>query len=190
MMECYQAYADYNDMMRLVEEMFRYVALRGLRHARRSATRARRSTSAPHWQRVSIPEAIDERTGIDIMRVTELGPLPGGHSRGRAAGRPEAELGASRSTSCSASMSQPLLIQPTFIIDHPVPLSPLAKKRPDQPLLGRALRADHRRHGTGQRFHRAERPDRPGAALSGAGPRLQRRRRRSSADGYATISTR
>src|SRR4029079_5192694 len=88
----------------------------------------------PDWQRVSIPEAIDEKTGIDIMRVTELAPL---QEAIRAAGLrvdPKPSWG-KQVDELFSEYVQPLLIQPTFVIDHPVPLSPLAKKRPDPPLM-------------------------------------------------------
>jgi lysyl-tRNA synthetase class 2 len=133
MMECYQAYADYNDMMELVEELFRYIA-REVCGTTAISYRGQMIDFGPNWERVSIPEAIVERTGIDIMRVTELEPL---QDAIRAAGlRVEPKPNwAKQVDELFSEYVQPLLIQPTFIVDHPVPLSPLAKKRPDQPLL-------------------------------------------------------
>src|SRR5438034_2208395 len=124
MMECYQAYADYNDIMGLVEDMFRYIAL----EVCGSSTiefQGQTIDFGPQWQRVSIPEAIDEKTGIDIMRITELAPL---QAAIRAAGLrvdPKPSWG-KQVDELFSEYVQPLLIQPTFIIDHPVPLSPLA----------------------------------------------------------------
>src|SRR4029078_10853303 len=74
MMECYQAYADYNDIMQLVEDMFRYVALE-VCGSTTIEFQGQTIDFGPAWQRVSIPEAIDEKTGIDIMAITELEPL-------------------------------------------------------------------------------------------------------------------
>jgi len=133
MMECYQAYADYNDIMELVEELFRYVA-REVCGTTAIVYQGQTIDFGPNWQRVSIPEAIAERTGIDIMRVTELEPL---QEAIRAAGlRVEPKPNwAKQVDELFSEYVQALLIQPTFIVDHPVPLSPLAKKRPDQPFL-------------------------------------------------------
>jgi lysyl-tRNA synthetase, class II len=133
MMECYQAYADYHDIMRLVEELFRYVA-REICGTTSISYQGRTIDFGPDWQRVSIPEAIAERTGIDIMRITELGPL---QQAIRDAGlRVENKPSwAKQVDELFSEYVQPLLIQPTFVIDHPVPLSPLAKKRPDLPAL-------------------------------------------------------
>jgi lysyl-tRNA synthetase class 2 len=133
MMECYQAYADYHDIMRLVEDLFRYVA-REVCGTTTISYQGQMIDFGPDWRRVSIPEAIDERTGIDIMRVTELGPL---QQAIRDAGlRVENKPSwAKQVDELFSEYVQPLLIQPTFIIDHPVPLSPLAKKRPDLPAL-------------------------------------------------------
>lgn len=133
MMECYQAYADYHDIMRLVEELFRAVALAV--HGTTVITYQGQSIDfGPDWQRVSIPEAIAEKTGIDILQVTELAPL---QAAIRAAGlRVDSKPSWGKQVDeLFSEYVQPLLIQPTFILDHPVPLSPLAKKRPDQPLL-------------------------------------------------------
>ena len=181
MMECYQAYADYNDIMRLVEDMFRYVALE-VCGSTTIEFQGQTIDFGPDWQRVSIPEAIDEKTGIDIMRVTELEPL---QAAIRAAGlrvELEAELGQAGRRAvqriCAAAAD------PADLYHRPPGAALAAGQEAARPAAAdRALRADHRRHGIGQRLHRAERPDRPGAALSGAGPRLQRRRQRSSADG-------
>jgi lysyl-tRNA synthetase, class II len=133
MMECYQAYADYHDIMRLVEDLFRYVA-REVCGTTTISYQGQTIDFEPDWRRVSIPEAIDERTGIDIMRVTELEPL---QQAIRDAGlRVENKPNwAKQVDELFSEYVQPLLIQPTFIIDHPVQLSPLAKKRPDLPAL-------------------------------------------------------
>src|SRR5262245_21997140 len=133
MMECYQAYADYNDIMQLVEELFRHVALE-VCGTTQISYQGQSIDLGPRWARVSIPEAIEERTGIDILRVTELAPL---QAAIQSAGlRVEAKPSwAKQVDELFSTYVQPLLIQPTFIIDHPVPLSPLAKKRPDRPTL-------------------------------------------------------
>ena len=133
MMECYQAFADYNDIMALVEEMFRAI-VQAVHGTTTIEYQGQTIDFGKRWDRVSIPEAIVEKTGIDIMQITELVPL---QQAIRAAG-----LKVDNKPSWGKQVDelfseyiQPLLIQPTFIIDHPVPLSPLAKKRPDQPML-------------------------------------------------------
>jgi lysyl-tRNA synthetase, class II len=133
MMECYQAYADYSDMMALVEELCRAIAL-AVTGTTSITYRDQLIDFAPDWQRVSIPESISERTGIDIMQITELAPL---QEAIRAAGlRVDTQpTWGKQVDELFSTYVQPLLIQPTFVLDHPVPLSPLAKRRPDQPLL-------------------------------------------------------
>ncbi|HWQ11238.1 MAG TPA: lysine--tRNA ligase [Roseiflexaceae bacterium] len=133
MLECYQAYADYNDIMALVEELFRTLALE-LTGGTQITFQGQTIDFGPAWQRVSIPEAIAEKTGIDILEVTELGPL----QEAIRAGGLRVDLKPSWAKQVDELFStyvQPLLVQPTFLLDHPVPLSPLAKRRPDQPLL-------------------------------------------------------
>jgi lysyl-tRNA synthetase, class II len=129
MMECYQAYADYNDIMQLVEDLYRAVALE-VCGTTQISYQGQMIDVEPRWARVSIPESIEERTGIDILRITELEPL---QAAIRAAGlRVEAKPSwAKQVDELFSTYVQPLLIQPTFVIDHPVALSPLAKKRPD-----------------------------------------------------------
>jgi lysyl-tRNA synthetase class 2 len=133
MMECYQAYADYNDVMRLVEDMFRYIAVE-VSGSTKISYQGQVIDFDPEWDRVSIPEAIDEKTGIDIMKITELEPLQAAIRAANLRVEPKPSWGKQVDELFSECV-QPLLIQPTFILDHPVPLSPLAKKRPDQPLL-------------------------------------------------------
>jgi lysyl-tRNA synthetase, class II len=133
MMECYQAYADYHDIMRLVEDMSRYVAQEVL-GTTTITYQGQTLDFAPDWERVSIPESIEERTGLDIMRLDELAPL---QAAIRAAGlRVELQPSwAKQVDELFSTFVQPLLIKPTFVIDHPLALSPLAKKQPDQPRL-------------------------------------------------------
>ena len=133
MLECYQAFADYNDIMALVEEMFRTLA-RELTGSTQITFQGQTIDFGPSWQRVSIPEAIVEKTGVDILEITELGPLQQAIRESGLRVDPKPSWG-KQVDELFSEYVQPLLIQPTFILDHPVPLSPLAKKRPDQPLL-------------------------------------------------------
>lgn len=133
MMECYQAFADYSDIMQLVEDMFRTIAQHvcGTTHV---TYQEHEIDFGPVWQRVSIPEALVEHTGVDILAHTTLETL---QAAIRAQGL---KLDAKPSwgkqvDELFSEYVQPRLIQPTFIIDHPVALSPLAKRRPDNALL-------------------------------------------------------
>jgi lysyl-tRNA synthetase class 2 len=131
MMECYQAYADYADMMRLVEGLMREMCM-AVNGSTSAIYQGQTLEFGATWPRLPMSEAIAERTGIDISTVSELGPL---HAAIAANG-----LKVERKTTWAKQVDelfseyvQPLLVQPTFIIDYPVDLSPLAKRKPDDP---------------------------------------------------------
>ena len=132
MMEVYQAYADYNDVMALLEEMVSTVAMQVLGTTEVEYNGNTIDLKAP-WPRRSLRQAILEESGIDY----DLYPTAEGlYEAVRAQGiRPEP--GASRAKLIDMLLSEfvePKLIQPTFLVDYPVEMSPLAKrKRDDEP---------------------------------------------------------
>ncbi len=131
MMECYQAYADYTDMMRLVEELMAEMCL-AVNGTTLATYQGHTVDFAGAWQRLPMAEAIAERTGIDIAALDELGAL---HEAIAAAGLRVERKGTwgKQVDELFSEFVQPLLIQPTFITDYPVVLSPLAKRKPDDP---------------------------------------------------------
>ncbi len=131
MMECYQAFADYHDMMRLVEEMLREMAV-AVTGSALVPFQGHQLDFGCDWPRIPMAAAIAERTGIDIAQIHELDALQ--------AAIIAADLKVERKLTWAKQVDelfsvyvQPLLIQPTFITDYPVELSPLAKRKPEQP---------------------------------------------------------
>jgi lysyl-tRNA synthetase class 2 len=133
MMECYQAYADYRDIMELVESMVRDITMevRGTLQIEYGGEKI--DLSGP-WPRIPLCQAIEEATGIDVLAFSDADPL-------RAAIR-EKKMGPGDSPTWAMLVDdlfsdhvEPALVQPTFITDHPVEMSPLAKRSPDDPRL-------------------------------------------------------
>ncbi|HEU4428080.1 MAG TPA: amino acid--tRNA ligase-related protein, partial [Myxococcota bacterium] len=133
MLECYQAYADYTDMMALVQAMIVDAAQAALG-----------TLSVPHaggtlelggaWKRVTMADAIREATGIDILAETNLESLRRAAARAGIA-RSDAPTWALLVDEIFSAKVEPALIQPTFVTHHPTELSPLAKRAPEDPRL-------------------------------------------------------
>jgi lysyl-tRNA synthetase, class II len=134
MLEYYQAYADYSDMMRLTEDMISGVVqetLGGLTLERAGLT----LDFTPPFPRVSFIGGIRERCGLDLRTATteemravllRSGADPAA-VRDLAGGRLQDEV--------FKRVLEPHLQQPTFVIDYPKPLSPLAKEHRTDPQL-------------------------------------------------------
>jgi lysyl-tRNA synthetase class 2 len=133
MLECYQAYADYTDMMELVQ---------GLLCA--TAQEVLGSLSVPHgtgaielggaWRRVTMRDALHEATGVDILEATDLASLR--RALAAAGIEPgEAPTWAQLVDEVFSAKVEPGLVQPTFVTHHPTELSPLAKRAPEDPRL-------------------------------------------------------
>jgi lysyl-tRNA synthetase, class II len=127
MMECYQAYSDYHDMMRLVEEMFVQVASTVL-----GTTRITRDGAvidfAPPWRRLQLREAVVTHCGIDFEDYSDAASL---RARMMEMGM-EVEAGKARGRLIDELLStfvEPNITQPTFLLDYPVDMSPLAKRK-------------------------------------------------------------
>jgi lysyl-tRNA synthetase class 2 len=127
-LEFYWAYADYEQVMRLTEEMIAYVADEVL--GRRQITYQGRTVSLePGWPRMPLAEAIAEFTSIDInAHPTAEALLAAMQARGLAA-NPTATRG-KLIEGLLGDYVEKHLQQPTFIIDYPRDISPLAKARP------------------------------------------------------------
>jgi lysyl-tRNA synthetase, class II len=132
MMELYVAYRDYDWMMDLVEELVESVAL-ALHGTTTVEFGGHQISLARPWKRVPLFEAIKRRTGHDLY----------GRSRDELAAIAE-ELGLDTDSSMGSGKLideifgeyvEPRLIQPTFITDYPVELSPLAKRHRETPGL-------------------------------------------------------
>ncbi len=136
MMECYQAYADYNDMMKLVEEMISYIAqeVKGTQVITYQGTEI---DLTPPWPRIPLLDAIAEYTGIDVNRFPDRESLA---AEMRAQGY-EVDATASRGRliddlkSAMFRKGIPALRQALFLTDYPLEISPLAKQHPEFPGL-------------------------------------------------------
>jgi lysyl-tRNA synthetase class 2 len=131
MMEFYMAYADYNDVMDLTEEMVAYVAQEVLGTLQITYD-GNEIDLTPPWSRISLRQAIKEKTGIDYKKYPEAESLY--HAICEMGGNiePKATWG-KLVDSLLKNYVRPTLIQPTFLIDYPIEISPLAKKKSDDP---------------------------------------------------------
>jgi len=140
MLEFYQAYADYHDMMTTVEAMISGV----VEHTTGSPRLERDGTTldfTPPWARVSFVEAIQERAGVDVRTASEpeLRALLARRRRD-AADDPDAQpldllTGGKLVDEVFKTYAEPHLVQPTLVIDHPKVLSPLARVHRGDPAL-------------------------------------------------------
>jgi lysyl-tRNA synthetase class 2 len=131
MIEFYMAYADYNDVMDLTEEMVAYVAQEVLGTLQITYD-GNEIDLTPPWSRIPLRQAIKEKTGIDYREHPEAESLY--HAIREIDGDVEPKATWSKLVdSLLKKHVRPKLIQPTFLIDYPIEISPLAKKKPDDP---------------------------------------------------------
>jgi lysyl-tRNA synthetase class 2 len=133
MMECYQAYADYRDMMELTEGLVGEMAERAVGSTRVEHRGAKLDLGAP-WPRVRLCDAIAEATSVDVLAAPDLASLR--EAVRRAGLEPgDAPTWATLVDALLAAHVEPRLVQPTFVTDYPRELSPLAKRSPEDPRL-------------------------------------------------------
>ncbi len=126
--EVYQAYVDYSDIMRLVEELWYTVAQQVLGTSTLSY-QGHAIDLAPPWRRVTLRDAILEASGVDIAANSDVETL---QRRVRELGL-DADIKPTWGKQVDELLTEcvePKLIQPTFVLDYPVEVSPLAKKQP------------------------------------------------------------
>jgi lysyl-tRNA synthetase, class II len=128
MMECYQAYADYEDIMTLVEEMMHFIALE-VKGSPRITYQGHDIDLTPPWPRIRLLDAIAEFTGIDVDLFPDKESLAAAM---RASGyEADPKLGRGRLIDdLKGAMFRkniPALRQAIFLTDYPRDISPLAK---------------------------------------------------------------
>ena len=136
MLEIYEAYADYCDMMDLTESLVSETAERVL-----GSTRVERDGKtfdlAPPWHRRSMTELIEERTGVNIELAADLESLRAAVEQAGVQGLApgDAPSWATLVDELFSKTVEPDLFSPTFVVDYPVDLSPLAKRSEENPQL-------------------------------------------------------
>lgn len=131
MLELYQAYTDYHGVMALLEEMVPAVARQALGTTTIEYNGNQIELSGP-WPRLSLREAIRTESGIDYDLYPTAAEL---YEAVRAIGM-YADPNSTRAKLIDGLLSEyvePKLIQPTFLLDYPVEMSPLAKRKRDDP---------------------------------------------------------
>ena len=129
--ELYQAYADYKEMMVLTEELVAYVAETTL-GTTKIDYQGTEIDLTPPWKRMDMEEAIKEYVGVDFSEIaTDEEAIEVAKSKGL-----EIESEMKRGHIISEMFEEfceEHLVQPTFIIGHPVEVSPLAKRNQEDP---------------------------------------------------------
>ena len=131
LMELYQAYTDYEGMMELTESMFRYLAEKVCGSAKISYNGIEIDLSKP-FERLTMNDAIKKYAGIDFDEVAD------DEAAKKLADEHHIEYEERHKKGDIISLffeeyCEKELIQPTFIMDHPIEISPLTKKKPSDP---------------------------------------------------------
>ncbi len=136
MMECYQAYADYNDIMKLVEEMVHFIALE-VKGTPVITYQGTEIDLTPPWTRIPLLDAIAKYTGIDVNRFPDKESLAA--EMRRHGYEADLKLGRGRLIddlkSAMLRKGIPALKQALFLIDYPLDVSPLTKQHRKNPEL-------------------------------------------------------
>ena len=133
LMELYQAYTDYEGMMELTESMFRYLAETVCGSAVLSYNDTVIDMSKP-FERLTMIDAVKKYAGVDFSVVTtdeEARTLADQHHVEYEARHKKGDI----ISLFFEEFCEEHLIQPTFVLDHPIEISPLTKKKPGNPEL-------------------------------------------------------
>jgi lysyl-tRNA synthetase class 2 len=122
MLEAYQAFADYEDIAQLCEQVV-WAAAEAVGYEPGAGGIDLR----PPWRRETLAEAIGSRTGIDVLAARERGELAAAIAE-RGLPVPAGESWPQLVDELLSKHVEPTLIQPTFLFDYPLELSPLAKR--------------------------------------------------------------
>lgn len=131
LMELYQAYTDYNGMMDLTERLYRYVAQEVLGTTVITYKGTEMDLGKP-FERITMVDAVKKYAGVDFDEIHTL-------EEARAAAKErgiEYEKRHKKGDILNLFFEEFVeehLIQPTFLMDHPVEISPLTKRKPDNP---------------------------------------------------------
>ena len=129
--EFYAAYADYQDVMALTEEMVAYAAQEALGTTKISVD-GQEIELAPPWRRWRLRDAVRDVTGIDYEDHRDAKSLY--RAIVETAGTPEPKASWGKLIDPTLiNYVEPHLIQPTFLYDYPVEVSPLSKRKPGKP---------------------------------------------------------
>ncbi len=134
MLEFYQAYADYGDMMALTEAMVSGVVdyALGTRAIERGGVTL---DFTPPFPRVPFIDGVRERTGLDLRVATEAEMREALLARGADREAVEQLAGGRLQDEVFKTVLEPHLVQPTFVVDYPKALSPLAKEHREDAAL-------------------------------------------------------
>ena len=131
LMELYQAYTDYHGMMDLTENLYRHVAQEVLGTTKISYNGVEMDLGKP-FERITMLDAVKKYAGVDFNEIKTL-------EEARAAAKEhhvEFEERHSKGEILSLffeEYAEEHLVQPTFVTDHPIEISPLTKKKPENP---------------------------------------------------------
>jgi lysyl-tRNA synthetase class 2 len=138
MIELYQAYADYNDMMELCENLIAFAA----RQATGSAKVVYQGTAidfTPPWRRLTMTDAVKEYGGIDFGAVdSDEAAREIARARGLEQDLKKKLKDCTKGDILNVAFekyAEEHLIQPTFILDYPTDISPLTKQKPGDPSM-------------------------------------------------------
>jgi lysyl-tRNA synthetase class 2 len=131
MIELYQAYADYHDMMNITENMVAYIAKEVL-GSTKVIYQGTEIDLTPPWTRLTMVDAVKKYTGVDFSQISSDDEA---RKVAKEIGVP-VENGATKGTVINNVFEEKVekhLVQPTFIMDYPIEISPLAKRKKEDP---------------------------------------------------------
>ena len=128
--ELYQAYTDFHGMMDLVEDMMKTVAMNVCGSL--VISYQGKTIDLSHWERLTMTEAVKKYSGVDFSAINSDEEAIAAAKEHNVALPEVATKGAILAEFFDAFVEENL-IQPTFIYDYPVEISPLAKRKPSDP---------------------------------------------------------
>ncbi|MFQ4136568.1 lysine--tRNA ligase [Nodosilinea sp. PGN35] len=130
--EFYQAYADYHDLMNLTEDLIATLA-KDILGTLKITYQGADIDLTPPWRRVTMHDLVQEHTGLDFRQFTTLDEAKAAVSDLRLHGVGDCDSIGKLLNEVFEQKIEETLIQPTFLIDHPVEISPLSKPHRSRP---------------------------------------------------------